>query len=195
MALLLLRIFWLRAKAAGTRNDNFKKLPAKDQLAVLKECLLNNPSEVNLQNLQKFCEQNTLNLNAESYRPFLKKQQELRNKPNALEEDNQLYSKEAQWLDSITPLEFNEASEALSKGDQETATIRTLEGISRLYSDEAILNSLEKLELSYAKAHSLLDSYKALIELRDSSRADEDSLAKLRNTKNAWDNDLLNYEP
>lgn len=192
---LLLRIFWLRLKASNARSQNFKQLPLKDQLAVLKECLLNSPSALNLANLQRFCSQNGLDLDAESYRIFIKKQQELRNRQNALEEDNQLFTQEAQWLDKIEPLEFSEARQAKSEGDRQKSTILTLEGIARLYSDEQILEHLENIETEYPKARALKQKYQSIVELRDTSAADNESLEKLRKIKNEWDSDLLNFEP
>ena len=77
MSLVILRILWLRLKAANSHSENFKQLPPKDQLAVLKECLLNNPTETNLQNLKDFFQREKLDIDTESYRPFLKKQLEL----------------------------------------------------------------------------------------------------------------------
>lgn len=195
MGLILLRIFWLRAKAAGTRTDNFKQLPQKDQLAVLKECLLNNPSEINLRNLEKFASESGIDLEAESYRPFMKLQQELRNKKNALEEDNQLYNQEAEWLDNIKPFEFQEAETAKESGDTTDYITKSLEGIARLYSDQAILDNLNKLTPCYPKSESLIQSYRELMELRDNSAADDESLQQLRKAKESWDNELLNYEP
>ena len=101
MVLLLLRVFWLKIKAASAQGENFKRLPPKDQLAVLKECLLNNPTEGNLQNLKDFAEKNALNLDTDSYRAFLKKQLELSKRKDALAEDNELFSEEAKWMDQI----------------------------------------------------------------------------------------------
>lgn len=194
MVAVLLRIFWLRLKAASNHSENFKKLPPKDQLAILKECLLNNPIETNLKNLAEFGEGQGLNLDIQSYRHFLKKQVELSKKKNALAEDNELFAEEARWMDKIPPLEFNEASEARDKGDQQGYILHSLEGISRLYSDEAILDHLDKLSADYPKALTLSKSYRELIELRDQSLADEVSLEKLRKAKQAWEDDLLNME-
>lgn len=193
IALVLLRVFWLRIKAASMRNENFKQLPPKDQLAVLKECLLNNPSEINLLNLKQFSERTSMNLDVESYRPFLKKQQELSRKPNALAEDNELYSQEARWLDSILPPEFEEAQKAKDEGNQVEFIQRSLEGIARLYSDEAILAHLQELEADYPKATELLAGYQDLMECRDTSGADDKSLEELRKKRDTWEEQLLNY--
>lgn len=194
IVLLLLRVFWLKIKASGTQNENFKQLPPKDQLAVLKECLMNNPSERNLQNLGRFISERGLNQDIESYRPFMKIQTELSRKKDAIAEDNELYAQESIWMDQILPLEFVEAKEAQSNGDKHTFITRSLEGISRLYSDEAIESALKKLIPHYPKAEQLLENYHNLVEIRDSSGADDKSLEALRKTKEQWENDLLNYE-
>lgn len=201
MALLLLRVLWLRIKHAGTRNNSFKQLPPKEQLAVLKECLLNNPSEINLLNLKSFLEKNAdsfiqlKEIDTESYRPFMKMQRELRNRKNALEEDNQLFNLQSEWIDKIIPLEFAEAKNANQDGEHETFITRTLEGIHKLYSDKAIQENLESLIPHYPKASRLLNSYRQLMDIRDSSGADDESLEKLRKVKEAWEQDLLTYEP
>lgn len=194
IGLILLRIFWLRLKASNAHSKNFQELPPKDQLAVLKECLLNSPAELNLQNLKSFLEKNSINCSIESYRPFIKQQLELRNKKDALEEDNQLFIQESQWLDQILPLEFNEASNAKEKGNLDEYISATLAGISRLYSDEAILQHLSELENDYPKAARLIQGYHELMELRDQSAADDESLSKLRQAKEAWEQELLQLD-
>ena len=195
MTLVIFRILWLKVKSAGLHSENFKKLPPKDQLAVLKECLLNNPTETNLSNLKDFGERQGLNLDTESYRPFLKKQLELSKKKDALAEDNELFSEEARWMDAIAPLEFCEAKKALDEKRTDDFIARSLEGISRLYSDEAILAALAELKDRYPKADDLAKKYAELVELRDQSSADDESLKKLRQAKTAWEEDLLHYEP
>ena len=194
MTLVILRILWLRLKAANSHSENFKQLPPKDQLAVLKECLLNNPTETNLQNLKDFAQRESLDIDIESYRPFLKKQLELSKKKDALAEDNELFSQEALWMDRIRPLEFAEAETAQAASRTEDFIVRSLEGISRLYSDEAILEELKKIETAYPKAVTLSKNYVQLTELREQSLADDESLKKLRQAKNAWEEDLLHYE-
>ena len=140
MVLVLLRIFWLKVKAASAQGENFKRLPPTDQLAVLKECLLNNPTAGNLQNLKEFAVKNNLDLDTESYRPYLNKQLELSRKKDALAEDNELFSAEARWMDQIRPLEFEDAKQAKAENRTEDFILRTLEGIARLYSDENTLS-------------------------------------------------------
>lgn len=194
MVLVLLRIFWLKVKAASAQGENFKRLPPKDQLAVLKECLLNNPTAGNLQNLKEFAVKNNLDLDTESYRPYLNKQLELSRKKDALAEDNELFSAEARWMDQIRPLEFEDAKQAKAENRTEDFILRTLEGIARLYSDESILNELELLVAEYPKARKLAEDYRKLMELRDQSGADDESLKKLRNAKETWEKSLLQVE-
>lgn len=191
MVLVLLRIFWLRIKAAGTQTENFKLLSPKEQLAVLKECLLNNPTEKNLQNLGRFIGENGLNLDVESYRPLMKKQLELSRRKDALVEDNELYTQESRWMDQLEPLEFADANISRANGNIQDYIAYSLEGISRLYSDEAIENALKKLALDYPKANSLLDGYHRLVEARDLSLADEKSLQELRKIRDQWEEELL----
>lgn len=194
MVLVLLRIFWLKVKAASAQGENFKRLPPKDQLAVLKECLLNNPTAGNLQNLKDFAVKNNLDLDTESYRPYLNKQLELSRKKDALAEDNELFSAEARWMDQIRPLEFEDAKQAKAENRTEDFILRTLEGIARLYSDESILNELELLVAEYPKARKLAEDYRKLMELRDQSGADDESLKKLRNAKETWEKELLQVD-
>lgn len=191
IVLILLRVFRLRIKASGTQNENFKTLPAKDQLAVLKECLLNNPSERNFQNLKRFISEKNLDLDMETYRPYMKTQLELSKRKDALEEDNELYAQESRFMDQMEPLEFEEAREAKKTGDQETYITRSLEGIYRLYSDEAIEKALKELSPDYPKAELLLEGYRKLTQIRDESAADDKSLEALRKIRDQWEEDLL----
>lgn len=191
IALILLRVLYLRIKANSLESDSFKNMLPKDKLAVLKECLLNNPTRTTLANLDTFLKEQGIETDTESYRPYMERQLQLLRKKNAIAEDNELYAEETAWVDRIRPLEFAEAEKALAEGDESSFTDRMLEGISRLYSDEAILNELSKLEPRYAKATSLIDGYKKLIALRDESSADDKSLEVLRKQRDAWMNDLL----
>lgn len=194
MALIFARIFWLKIKDVSMKGESFKKLPPKDQLAVLKECLLNNPTETNLQNLKEFIQKQGLNLDIESYRPFIKKQQELSKRKDALVEDNELFTAESEWVDQILPLEFEEAKLAKQENRHEDFILHSLEGVARLYSDKAILNELEALVQDYPKAKQLAQGYRDLMDLRDSSGADDESLKKLRSAKESWEKSLLDVE-
>ena len=176
------------------KSESFKRLPAKDQLSVLKECLLNNPSETNLQNLKEFIQKQDINLDVESYRPFIKKQQDLSKRKDALAEDNELFTAEAKWVDQIKPLEFEEAKLAKKENRHEDYILHSLEGVARLYSDEAILGELETLVQDYPKAKALAQGYRDLMDLRDQSGADDESLKKLRAVKEAWEKELLQVE-
>jgi len=176
------------------KGESFKKLPPKDQLAVLKECLLNNPTETNLQNLKEFIQKQGLNLDIESYRPFIKKQQELSKRKDALVEDNELFTAESEWVDQILPLEFEEAKLAKQENRHEDFILHSLEGVARLYSDKSILNELEALVQDYPKARQLAQGYRGLMDLRDSSGADDESLKKLRSAKESWEKDLLQVD-
>ena len=192
MMFLLLRILRLRIRANTTRSESFKRLPPKDQLAVLKECLLNNPSEANLRNLAEFASRTSLKIDIESYRPYLKSQLEIFGRKDAIAEDNELYAKECEWMDKIIPLEFEEAKQFKSENETQKYVERSLEGIARLYSDEAILSALSALAQDYPHASKLTESYKHLMQARDESGADDKSLEALRKQKEAWENDLLN---
>ena len=194
MTLVLLRIFWLKIKDVSMKSESFKRLPAKDQLSVLKECLLNNPTATNLQNLKEFVDKQGVNIDIESYRPFLKKQQELSSRKDALAEDNELFTAESEWIDKIRPLEFEEAKLAKQDKRFEDYILHSLEGIARLYSDPAILNELEALVQDYPKAKQLAQGYRELMDLRDSSGADDESLKKLRAAKESWEKDLLQVD-
>lgn len=194
LAVVLMRAFLLRIKANSMKSESFKALAPKDKLAVLKECLLNNPTEYNLQNLAEFCKEQQISVDAESYRPYLKKQLEITQKKNAIAEDNELFHQESIWMDQVEPLEFREAAEALSEGDKSRAIERAIEGISRLYSDEAIEKALQNLQGDYPKAADLLTAYKKLAEIRDESGADDESLEKLRKMRDAWHESLLTIE-
>ena len=192
MMLLLLRILRLRIRANSTRSESFKRLPPKDRLAVLKECLLNNPSETNLKNLGNFFEQTSQKIDIESYRPFLKSQLAIFGRKDAIAEDNELYAQECEWMDKIKPLEFEEAESFKQSNETQKYIERTLEGIARLYSDNAILEALAKLAPDYPHASELAEGYKQLMQARDESTADDKSLEALRKQKDAWEEDLLN---
>ena len=194
MALIFVRIFWLKIKDVSMKSESFKRLPAKDQLSVLKECLLNNPTETNLKNLKEFSEKQGFVLDIESYRPFIKKQQELTRRKDALAEDNELFTAEAEWVDRILPLEFEEAKLAKQENRFEDYILHSLEGVARLYSDQAILNELEALVQDYPKAKKLAQGYRDLMDLRDQSGADDESLKKLRAAKESWEKELLQVD-
>lgn len=194
IAILLFRVLMLRIKANSLKAESFKNLPPKDKLAVLKECLLNTPAESYLQNLAEFCQKNGINANIEEYRPFIAKQRALAKKKEALAEDNELFEQEARWMDSIYPLEFEEAKQAWQDEDESLAIKRSVEGIARLYSDKAIRDALLELSSKYPKANAILEGYEKLVAARDESLADDESLKKLRKLRDNWEEELLNIE-
>ncbi|WP_290744614.1 hypothetical protein [Fibrobacter sp. UBA4309] len=191
---LLLRIFHLRIKANNAKTASFQKLLPKDKLAVLKECLLNNPAECNLLNIKEFCESENIAFDAEGYRPFIGRQLELAKRMANYVECDKLYVEECEFIDKTLPLEFAEAEKKRSEGDDNAANKLVLEGVSRLYSDKAIDSALAALEPHYPKASSLREKYAELAKACDASGADEKSLEILRKQKEAWLADLLAFD-
>ena len=192
--LIFFRIFQLRLRANNAKTESFQRLPAKDKMAVLKECLLNNPTEGNLQNLKEFCDKEGLQFDADGYRPFIKEQLELARVNANYVECDKLYVRECEFIDRTAPMEFAEAEAARNAGDTEQALALSLEGVSRLYSDGAIEKALTELEPSYPKAAELREKYIALAEACNASGADEKSLEILRKQKEDWLADLLTLE-
>lgn len=192
--LLLLRIFYLRVRANSAKSASFKRLAPKDKMAVLKECLLNNPSEGSLQNLKEFCDSVNVPFDAEGYRPFIAEQLALADRQANYVECDKLYVKACEFVDRTAPMEFADAEGVRAQGNLEKAIEYTLEGISRLYSDKAIIEALTALEPEYPKAKTLREKYIALAEACDSSGADEKSLEALRKLRDAWMADLLTFE-
>ena len=192
--LLFLRIFWAHVKANNARTEAFKNLVPKDKLAVLKECLLNNPTEGNLQNLSEFLKEMGTDFDTQSYKSLMERQLALADQKAGLVEWDELYVEQCAWIDQIRPLEFKEAEEAKTTGDVETWIVRSLEGISRLYSDQAIEAALEDLKPNYPKAESLLLSYQELMKACQESKADDKSLETLRKKRDAWIEDLLTIQ-
>jgi len=161
---------------AGAKHRASKRynLPLENpalSLAILKENLLENPSEYALQQLKDFAASQNLTIPADEY-PL--------GKAENIELDDEFFLKQAIWLDSLTPLEFKE----------EPQTEKTLaEGILRLYSDEAIFKALKELAQKFPgeKQQKLEQGYQDLCELRDGSKADYESLEKLRIKKVKWE--------
>lgn len=193
--LLFVRIFWAHVKANNARGQAYKNLAPKDKLAVLKECLLNDPTETNLSNLGDFLKESGSDQEVQSYKPLLEKQLTLANQKAGLEAWDELYVEQSKWIDQIRPLEFDEAENALKEGDKKAYIEHSLEGISRLYSDRAIEEALKHLEPDYPKAKTLLLSYRQLVNACEKSRADEKSLEALRKKRDAWIENLLTIEP
>lgn len=194
IALLLLRVFWLHVKANSAKTASFQRLAPKDKMAVLKECLLNNPTQGNIDNLKEFCNAQGIEFDAEGYKPYIRKQLELAVRRANYVECDALYVEECKVIDKVPPMEFADAAKARDSGDQKGYIAHTLEGISRLYSDDAILSALEALEPDYAKAGKLHISYQELANACNESAADEKSLEVLRKKRDAWVEDLLSIE-
>lgn len=170
----LAAVFIIAAAGAKRRASRRYGLPLENpalSLAILKENLLENPSEESLQKLKEFAASQNLTLPKEEY-PL--------GKAPSIAQDDSFFSIQASWLDSLTPLEFSEEPQTEKK---------MLSGILRLYSDEAVFSAfkllLEKFPSEKNKALEL--GYKKLCELRDSSKADYNSLEKLRMEKEKWE--------
>lgn len=189
--ILLLRVVYLRLKANSIKAESFRNLSDRDQMAVLKECLLNTPTRTNLENLAEFAKARGFNVDTATYLKFIERHMKNAWGKNAIAEDNEIYAAESAWVDAIRPLEFAEAEKARADGDMEKFVKCSLEGVSRLYSDEAIMAELEKLVPHCEKAKSLIEGYRDLIAARDASEADDKSLEKLRKKRDAWMNELL----
>ena len=161
---------------AGAKHRASKRynLPLENpalSLAILKENLLENSNEYALQKLKDFATEQNLSIPTAEY-PLGKA------KNIALDDD--FFLQQAAWLDSLTPLEFKE----------EPQTEKALaEGILRLYSDDAIFKALKEFAQKFPseKQQKLEQGYRALCELRDNSKADYDSLEKLRIEKEKWE--------
>jgi len=170
---LLAVAFVIAAAGAKRRASKRYDLPLENpalSLAILKENLLENPSEHSLQKLKEFAASQNLAIPKEEY-PL--------GKAPSIEQDAPLFLSQAAWLDSLTPLEFNEPQTEKS----------LLSGILRLYSDEAIFKALKELSQKFPseRQKKLEQGYRELCELRDNSKADYDSLEKLRMEKEKWE--------
>jgi len=174
---LLAVAFIIAAAGAKRRASKRYDLPLENpaiSLAILKENLLENPSEHSLQKLKEFAASQNLNLPKEEY-PLAK--------ARSIEQDDSLFLSQAAWLDSITPLEFNE----------EPKTEKSmLNGILRLYGDAAIFKAFEEMREKFPseRQRKLEQGYQALCELRDSSKADYNSLERLRMEKEKWEGEV-----
>lgn len=188
---LLLRVVYLRMKANSVRANSFKALPDRDKLAVLKECLLNNCSRTNLMNLADFAKEHGIEVDTAAYLPLIDRQMKNAWGKNVIAEDNAIYTEQSAWVDRIAPFEFTEAQKALQEGRTDDYIQLSVEGISRLYSDDAILAELGKLAPHYKRATVLAEGYRELIAIRDESGADEKSLDALRKKRDAWMSELL----
>jgi hypothetical protein len=180
------RSILLRWRAGRLDAAEFKQLEPAVQLAVLKERLLELPSERNLQNIESFAKENGLATDINSYRQLIQEQMHLSKEKEAMALDNLLYEKQTEWIDSITPIEFSLAKEAKEKGEVDDFVEWSLEGVLRLYSDKKIESALSELEPFYPKAKTLLEQYLSLKILRDDSAPTDSVLEELKAKKQAW---------
>ena len=186
IALLLFRVFVLHLRATDLDNEKFVKLPREVKLAILKERVLETPSEKALANLSAFLESEGVPVDMESYRPLFAEQLRICREENAIALDNELYAKEAAWMDAIEPFEFAEAKALREAGKSEDSAKVYLQGVLRYYSDEKIEESLGAFLSEHPDAQKLLDGYRDLEKLRDSAGADDDSVERLSRAKDAW---------
>jgi len=171
---LLAVAFIIAAAGAKRRASKRYDLPLENpaiSLAILKENLLENPSENSLQKLKEFAASQNLELPKEEY-PL--------GKAPSIEQDDSLFLSQAAWLDCLTPLEFKEEPQTEKS---------LLNGILRLYSDAAIFKAFEEMREKFPseKQRKLEQGYRALCKLRDNSQADYNSLEKLRMEKEKWE--------
>ena len=187
LALLLFRAFVLHLRATDLDNPRFQALPRESRLAILKERVLEAPSEKNLNNLGAF------HVDMESYRPLLAEQLRISRQENAIALDNDLYIREAEWMDKISPFEFEIARKQKEDGNIDEFIRTYLQGVLRYYSDEKIEEALQNLTPDFPQAAEMLNAYRQLKALRDSSPADETSIEKLAQAKKEWMVSLLHF--
>ncbi len=190
IVLILFRAFVLHLRATDLDNEKFAPLPREVKLAILKERVLETPSEKSLQNLETFLKNEGINVDMETYRPMYAEQLRISRESNAIALDNELYANEAAWMDEIEPFEFATALELKKEGKKEEFIRTYLQGVLRYYSDEKIENALEAILSEYPAAQKMLDDYRTLKDLRDSSGADEASIEKLAKVKDDWAKEL-----
>lgn len=190
LALILFRAFALHRRSTALENEDFRALPREDKLAILKERVLETPSERNLQNLEIFLKAEGIPADIDSYRPLLAEQLRIGREENAIALDGDLYARESEWMDRIEPFEFAEAKKLREAGNADH--VKTyLQGVLRYYSDEKIEKALEDILPEFPAAQKMLDDYRALAALRDSSGADDASIEKLSAAKESWARSLI----
>ncbi len=186
IALIIVRAFVLHRRETALDNRDFVSLPREVKLAILKERVLETPSETNLQNLGTFLKEAGIAADVDSYRPLLAEQLRISREENAIALDGELYAREAAWMDAIEPFEFAEARKFRKENATEDFLRTYLAGVLRYYSDEKIEGALQSLTAEYPPAKKMLESYRELKALRDASGADEASIEKLGQAKADW---------
>lgn len=186
IAFIIGRSFLLRWRAGRLDATDFQELDPEVKLAILKERLLEKPSERNLQNIEEYAKTQGICVDADFYRSLIKEQMRLPKEKEAMALDNELYEKQTAWIDSIPPFEIRFAAEAKEKGDLNAYIDWSLEATLRYYSDKKIESTLRGLETVYPKAAELLKHYLEFKEIRDKSDASDSSLERLQSEKQKW---------
>ena len=193
IALILFRAFVLHLRSTDLNNDQFVGLPREVKLAILKERVLETPSEKALCNLETFLKSEGIEVDMEVYRPMYAEQLRISREDNAIALDDELYAREAAWMDKIEPFEFAEALKLKEEGKKEEFVQTYLQGVLRYYSDEKIEEALQNLTPDFPQAAEMLNAYRQLKAQRDSSPADETSIEKLAQAKKEWMESLLHF--
>ncbi|MDR1759286.1 MAG: hypothetical protein LBR60_02020 [Fibrobacter sp.] len=187
IAVLLLRVFILHARARRPDSKTFLSLPEETKLAVLKESLLNDPSKTALDSLETFCREHGIPIEVNEYLPLMEEQIKISGDPNALALDDTLFVTQAEWLDSLTPLEWSEAERAANEGNTPLFITLALRSLFCFYSDSNIELVLSRLEgAGYPKTEELQKAFRDLVQKRDSSKAEETDLEILQKEKAKW---------
>ena len=93
------RSILLRWRASRLDAAEFRQLDPAVQLAILKERLLEMPSERNLQNIEEFAKNKGYRIDLDSYRLLVQEQMHLSKEKEAMALDNLLYEKQTEWID------------------------------------------------------------------------------------------------
>ena len=119
IALILFRAFVLHLRSTDLDNDQFVGLPREVKLAILKERVLETTSEKALCNLETFLKSEGIEVDMEVYRPMYAEQLRISREDNAIALDDELYAREAAWMDKIEPFEFHETKKKVSQEEEE----------------------------------------------------------------------------
>ena len=90
IAFIIGRSFLLRWRAGRLDATDFQELDPEVKLAVLKERLLEKPSERNLQNIEEYAKTQGICVDADFYRSLIKEQMRLPKEKEAMALDNEL---------------------------------------------------------------------------------------------------------
>ena len=103
-----------------------------------------------------------IHVDMESYRPLLAEQLRISRQENAIALDNDLYIREAEWMDKISPFEFEIARKQKEDGKIDEFIRTYLQGVLRYYSDEKIEEALQNLTPDSPQAAEMLNAYRQL---------------------------------